>query len=232
MRFVSQEILDTAVSTTSNSSAIDINQLFAGSLMGVGNASNVSGTMVIQVSNDVCTNGQRSTFTPTNWTTLTSPAITITGTSTFGIDMRSLNYSWLRAQFVNAAVGVQTITTVADSAGSLNSTYFLISSQTTNYYVWLDNGTGVDPAIVGRTGVQVIYANNDSANTIAELIKVQLDALATIAATRTNNVVTCTNSAAGSFTAPANGTASPGFTFAVTNNGTSDVTLTLFGQGA
>jgi hypothetical protein len=51
-----------------------------------------------------------------------------------------------------------------DVAGSLNGSYFLINSANdeTEYYVWLNNGTASDPALVGKTGIEVAYNNNDS----------------------------------------------------------------------
>ena len=39
---------------------------------------------------------------------------------------------------------------------ALNGDYFLLSSPTTDYYVWFTDGTATDPMIVGRTGIEVL----------------------------------------------------------------------------
>jgi len=63
---------------------------------------------------------------------------------------------------------VTDVTTVADIAGSLNSTYFLISSRTVDYYVWFDvAAAGVDPTIGGRTGLKVSLTTNDIKEKVA-----------------------------------------------------------------
>lgn len=70
-----------------------------------------------------------------------------------------------------------TITTIADVASSTNSKYFLMSSSTTNYYVWNNvSGAGVDPAIAGRTGISIAYAANASASTIATALQAAIAA--------------------------------------------------------
>lgn len=62
------------------------------------------------------------------------------------------------------------IETVADINGSLSGKYFLISTTTTNYYVWYNViGAGsTDPAIAGRIGMRIDCNLNNSAATIAE----------------------------------------------------------------
>lgn len=64
---------------------------------------------------------------------------------------------------------IWSITTVADSAGSLRGTYFLFSSLDSNggtqtdYYVWFKvDGTGADPAVGGRTGILCNLISNDT----------------------------------------------------------------------
>lgn len=75
-----------------------------------------------------------------------------------------------------------TITAIADVAGSLNSKHLLFetinsSGVVTPRYLWMDNGSGVDPALVGRTGHAVVYTDNDTANVISGLIQGVLNAL-------------------------------------------------------
>lgn len=67
------------------------------------------------------------------------------------------------------------VTTVDDISGSLDAKYFTISSGGTDYYVWYDTGSSVDPA-PGGTGIRVIIGANDTAETIAYLTAVELRA--------------------------------------------------------
>ncbi len=121
----------------------------------------------------------------------------------------------------------QTVTTVADVSGSLNSTYFTLNSagNLQGFYVWFNiNSAGVDPAPAGLTGIEVSAATNASANTLAGDIKTAILANAAAAtyftASVATDVVTITNIQPGATTAAANGTASPGFSYAVTTTGT------------
>jgi predicted RNA-binding protein with TRAM domain len=78
-------------------------------------------------------------------------------------------------------VGQQEITeieTVADVAGSLNSTFFYIDSVDNKYYVWINvNNAGVDPAIPGRIGIEVKVATNATADQVASAVNNQLAVL-------------------------------------------------------
>ena len=44
---------------------------------------------------------------------------------------------------------------------TMAGTYFLISSATTDYYVWFNDGFQTDPMIVGRTGIQISYVQGN-----------------------------------------------------------------------
>ena len=125
---------------------------------------------------------------------------------------------------------ITTITTVADSSGSLQSKYFFINAieadsttdvgfKTVEYYVWLDvSSGGSDPSISGKTGVEVNVSTNDTAATVATAVKNALDALSNFSASVDSNVVTVTNANRGSVTdASDNDT---GFTIATTTQGT------------
>lgn len=69
------------------------------------------------------------------------------------------------------------ITTVPDVAFSLQSSYFLISSPSREYYVWYNvGGGGIDPSIVGRIGLQVNIPSNETAANIAIATGAILDA--------------------------------------------------------
>jgi hypothetical protein len=68
------------------------------------------------------------------------------------------------------------IETVADVSGSLSGKYFYINSPTTEYYVWLNQDSlSTDPAPVGKTGIEVLYNQNDDASTISSLVLGALD---------------------------------------------------------
>jgi hypothetical protein len=125
---------------------------------------------------------------------------------------------------------ITTITTVADSSGSLQSKYFFINAieadsttdvgfKTVEYYVWLDvSSGGSDPSISGKTGVEVNVSTNDTAATVATAVKNALDGLSNFSASVDSNVVTVTNANRGSVTdASDNDT---GFTIATTTQGT------------
>lgn len=76
---------------------------------------------------------------------------------------------------------VRNIELVADVAGSLSAYYFDLNAideeyAESKYYVWLDNGSSVDPAVSGKTGIQVTYTNGDSAAAIAALIETAVEA--------------------------------------------------------
>lgn len=127
---------------------------------------------------------------------------------------------------------VSTIQTVADVAGSLNDTYFIINSalNATSYYVWLNvNNAGTDPAIADKTGVEIAVATGASADTIATAIKVALDALADFVATVVTDTVTVTNASDGA-TTDLDDTGSTGFTLTVTTAGVTSTVSLLEGE--
>lgn len=52
--------------------------------------------------------------------------------------------------------GAEELSCITPVAGLTGGEYFEISSPTTDYYVWLDiNNASVDPAVAGRTGIEV-----------------------------------------------------------------------------
>ncbi|MBM4285580.1 MAG: flagellar hook protein FlgE [Deltaproteobacteria bacterium] len=102
---------------------------------------------------------------------------------------------------------VSQVTCGADVAGSLNSTYWNLSSPTTNFYVWYNvGGAGVDPAIAGRTGIQVNIAAGATADQVAAATQAVLDARADFACTAAGPVLTITNETSGVAAAPTDGT--------------------------
>jgi hypothetical protein len=75
---------------------------------------------------------------------------------------------------------IRYITTVADSGGSLNNSYFILYSgyDRAKYHVWYDvDGAGVDPAPANSLGFRVPLQSNDSAEMVALATKLVLSNL-------------------------------------------------------
>lgn len=127
-----------------------------------------------------------------------------------------------------ATAQVQTITTVADSSGSLNSTYFfLYAADGTKRYVWLNvNTAGVDPTPAGFIEVEVALATSATAAAIATALQTAIDGLDDFTATVSGNVVTVTDVTTGYASAMHNSSAaSPGFAYSVSTLGDSELEL-------
>lgn len=235
MRNVCVEILSAFDSSSTFGEKIDANQLVTGSFQFYFGDANAAGTCKIQSSNDPCNYGNvAANFTPTNWIDIPNITADTTSGAAKLLKIDTMNFRWVRAVYLSTAAGVQTIapiadtglkqtqtlTAVADVAGSLNSTYFLCSSVNLstkaqkNFYVWLDNGSGVDPLIPDRTAVPVIYANDDTANTLGGLVRAALAALTNdFTITGANASIVITSKAFGPVTAAVDGSAATGFTF-------------------
>ena len=77
----------------------------------------------------------------------------------------------------------RTVTAVADVADSLNNKWFELNAVGTDYetvtlyYVWFNTGAGVDPAISGRTGIEVAINTGDNANSVALAMSTVINAL-------------------------------------------------------
>jgi uncharacterized protein (DUF697 family) len=74
----------------------------------------------------------------------------------------------------------RTWTTVANTANALEDTYLDLNVIGYDfaedlYYVWFDGGTGTDPAISGKTGIEVTVSSGDSAAAVAAAIKTAID---------------------------------------------------------
>jgi len=132
------------------------------------------------------------------------------------------------------------IITVADSSSSLNNKYFLINAvntdttvnvgyKTVQYYVWMNVGSdGSDPSISGATGVEVTFAADASAPTVATAVKNKLDAITGFSASvgvgaGNDTTVTVTNANAGAVT-NASDAGSTGFTITTSTEGTGQLT--------
>lgn len=226
MRILNENLLNAAPNTLTSTSAPLLVQNMFGYCMQAVFTGTPTGTFKLQASNDP---GQFPT-SPTNWADVASSSVSITTGGVTIANVTDVFYNWARVVYTSTATGVQTITAVADVAGSLNSKYFLLNSEADahKYYVWFDDGTGIDPAVPGRTGVHITYTDGDSANTIASDLATAIAALNStndFTASATLAVVTVTNKTAGPFTAMAN--VNTPFTFGLT---TPSGTITVLGN--
>jgi uncharacterized phage protein gp47/JayE len=116
---------------------------------------------------------------------------------------------------------ITNVTCVADVAGSLNSTYFLIDTPGTDYYVWYSDGGGADPLIGGRTAIPVAHTTGDTAGTIATLTRAAIDALGDFSAViNVSPTVEVTNATAGTCPDAVDGAVPTGFTIINFQQGT------------
>lgn len=125
----------------------------------------------------------------------------------------------------DTGVGSITVSVATQGAASnLQNTYFTINSadDLIEYYVWMNVGAeGVDPAIAGKTGVEIAIAAGAADTASATAIQLALHALSAFNATVLGATATVTNAAYGVTTDAADGTAATGFTIAVTTQGDS-----------
>jgi len=236
MKNMNNSILVAADNVSQNSAAVNANQLIRASWQfNFGGDVNAAGTLKIQVSNDTFTGiPTPGPFAPTNWSDLTGAAATISSGGTGMILLTELAYQWIRAVWTSTSNYNEetTVTTVADVAGSLNSTYFTFTSKLLDgssqlYYVWFDNGTGVDPEVADAIGIPVVYVDDDSADTMATLIRAALAAVTEVTVGGTADDVTINNDYPGAVANAANGAASPGFSFIIDNGGMDPGVITV-----
>lgn len=171
-----------------------------------------------------------------DWVDVSTSSISGTTSSKLLI-VNSVPYLYARVKIDNSAAGVQTVTTIADVAGSLNNKYFLLNSASSGvqYYVWFNvSSGGTDPMVANKTGVEVDISTNANANTVATAVAAAIDALAEFASTASSAIVTVTNSAAGNFVPASDSVPAPtGFAFAVTvGKGLITVLYNAFGEKA
>ncbi len=232
MRFLTFSPISAALASASTTSAaVDMNQIIKMSAQVVAGSGTATGSLQLQVSNDqVPVDYQFSKAVFTNWSNLGSP-VTVSAAGATLIAQQDMCYRALRAVYTDTFANISTITAVADVADSLNSSYFLASSVTANYYFWFSSGTGVDPLIAGRTAIPVVYTTNDTAATIGGLIRAAAAAKGwTVSGASAQAILT--NSATGP-TLPASDGAAPhatGFTIANTQP-TSNITVKLMCLG-
>ena len=117
---------------------------------------------------------------------------------------------------------VQDVDTVADIAGSLGGTYFIIdtinatSGATVRYGVWydVDNGSTVPTDATVDTFVETDISTGDSANAVATASRTSIDALGAFAAAGATNAIAITHAVSGPVPGSSDSSSAPtGFTF-------------------
>ncbi len=108
MRTVNVNVLSATDTASHNGAAIDSNQLIWVSFQAVFGDSTAAGTFEIQASNDLYADRYQSyLFTPTNWTTVGTAAVS-SGASEM-IVINPVTYRWLRVVYISASGGSSTI---------------------------------------------------------------------------------------------------------------------------
>lgn len=222
MKTFNKKALDAAATySTTNSSAIDAGNVYAASVQAVTTGASTAGTVKLQGSNDMPSSGApypTNGFTPTNWTDIASASANLSGATTALIPVTSICHQFLRVVYTPTGAGVQTITCVADVAGSLNSKYFKLETANgaQKYAVYFDvSGGGVAPTVPGYTVTPVAISTGDTAAANATALATALALLTGIAsATPATATVTVTLTTAGQFVPAFD--VDTGFTFANT----------------
>ncbi len=153
--------------------------------------------------------------------------ITVTGNTSYNVTKTPI-------LSVTGTAEVTQITCTADTAGSLAGKYFEISAGDSglNYYVWYKvSGVGSDPAVMGRTGVEVDISTNASDSTVATATAAALslvNASMQFSASAVGAVVTSTNLTQGYTVDALAGTS--GFTVLVTTQGGFSITYMVSGS--
>lgn len=131
----------------------------------------VEGTTVRELS----TNENDEGFSDVVWDSV--PTVSINGSIEGGklkgwLDVRDATvpgYLEDMENLVNSIKGVETTKVTANAADDLiGEEYFTLSSPSTDYYVWYDIENGsIDPAVAGRTGIEVDILATDTAAEVA-----------------------------------------------------------------
>jgi hypothetical protein len=142
--------------------------------------------------------------------------MSLTGTSTNDIKLEAVSVKWGREE-------CRKVTFVADSAGSLTGGYFDLNvldedQVETKYYVLFSGTTpATDPAIAGKTKIEVTYADNDTAAVIGGLYVAALSAV-NINASQSGAEVIVENKDIGKITVEVN-TNATSFTYSILSAG-------------
>ena len=191
-----------------------------------------SGTSAAIVCTITPNDGTNNAATPVDLTTaelvelintgaVAGKTVTVTDASGFRNDQTATGGD--ATNLADAGEGDGVVATFADGvASNLNSKYFTYvtrnsgGASTNSRYVWFNvNSEGVDPA-PGGTGIAVALSAGASANTVASGVRTELAADNKVAITGATSHAIITNLYMGTATDAANGAASPGFSYSIT----------------
>lgn len=111
------------------------------------------------------------------------------------------------------------------AASITSGQYFTISAAAnmTNYYVWFNkDGSGGDPMVVGRVPIEVAISTGDTSSQVAASLSSALSSVVDFSASDVLNVVTCTNTVAGTATDAVNVNVS-GLSLSVITQGSGEI---------
>lgn len=109
MRQAQVIILSAANTATVNGAAYDVNQAVSASFTIVNGDVSAVGTVKLQVSNDIVTNGNRATFIPTNWSDIPNATSALTAGVGAAIVVPNMCFSYIRAVYTRTSGGSTTI---------------------------------------------------------------------------------------------------------------------------
>ncbi len=227
-----QDIILAPIASSSNrtSKTIDLRQIVCFSVQANAGTGAAAGTVQLQISNTPCLQTFQNYDTssnPATWVNLGNP-LTFAQASVASsqlIAKQDNSYVALRAIWNSVPGAVTTIVAQPDVAGSLNDTYFLYASNTTAYYVWFNiNSAGTDPALAGRTGIEIDAATGATAATLGGLMRTAM-AVTGVAITGSSATVIATGATA------SDGAAPTGFSFTPSSANTSTISLQLAALG-
>jgi len=95
--------------------AFDVNQIVSASFTSVCGDATAAGTVKLQVSNDLVSNGTRNNFTPTNWSDIPNATSTIASGVGPAIVIGNMCFSYIRAVYTRTSGGSTTIQVLMNS---------------------------------------------------------------------------------------------------------------------
>lgn len=110
MRYVNTLILSAVDTASVIGPQIDMDAQICASFQVVFADATAAGTVKIQVSNDICTQGHLpSSFVVTNWSDLPTASVTPTVGGVFLIPKIDMSYRWIRAVYTRSSGGTSTV---------------------------------------------------------------------------------------------------------------------------
>lgn len=127
---------------------------------------------------------------------------------------------------LGALVAEETDLTIPDAASITSGQYFTINAANdiTEYYVWFNkDGSGGDPAVIGRTPIEVAISTGDLDTVVASAVQSAINAISDFSASVASNVVTVINADVGPTTDAANFDVGGAFSVSVTTQGSGNI---------